>query len=310
MKKILILLLVLVVLGAGYFGAVSQKKDMLHEGQIVYSGEPVVFQSSEGQFSVQYGQGGDVAQIVKNGIVYDLLRAPAASGAKYVNADESVVFWEHDNKATLEIDGVVLLKDAVEANVLTFSIAPEKVACVGVGPMECLVVNDEYFYDTIQGFDFESGYQYVILVSRTEQEDAPADASTYQYSLVELVSKTQATDSVVNLAGTKWQWQQTLTAEDLAITPTKPEAFTMTFMKDGSFSVTTDCNGGGGTYVQGENSLTFGQIAVTEMACEGPTQEAEFYEILSVVQRYLMTSYGNLVLSSSAGEMLFFPVGG
>ena len=71
----------------------------------------------------------------------------------------------------------------------TFNIGPELKDCVGVGPQKCMVVNDKFFYDSIEGFDYQAGYEYELLVEKTERENVPADASKYTYTLVEIVSK-------------------------------------------------------------------------------------------------------------------------
>ena len=74
-------------------------------------------------------------------------------------------------------------------------IGPERVECEGVAPMMCLQVaksedgDYQLFYDTIEGFDYEEGTSYVIDVSITEVEDPPADASSLQYTLVEVVEE-------------------------------------------------------------------------------------------------------------------------
>ena len=72
-------------------------------------------------------------------------------------------------------------------------IGPERVQCEGVAPMMCLQVaetedgNYQLFYDTIEGFDYQEGTSYVIDVSITDMENPPADASSLQYTLVEIV---------------------------------------------------------------------------------------------------------------------------
>ena len=74
-------------------------------------------------------------------------------------------------------------------------IGPERVECEGVAPMMCLQVaksedgDYQLFYDTIEGFDYEEGTSYVIDVSITEVENPPADASSLQYTLVEIVEE-------------------------------------------------------------------------------------------------------------------------
>ena len=74
-------------------------------------------------------------------------------------------------------------------------IGPELVECEGVAPMMCMQVAEsedgeyEYFYDEIAGFDYREGTTYVIDVEITEVEDPPADASSLQYTLVEIVEE-------------------------------------------------------------------------------------------------------------------------
>ena len=46
------------------------------------------------------------------------------------------------------------------------------------------------FYDQIEGFNYEEGYEYEIVVEVTKVENPPADASSLKYTLIEVVSKT------------------------------------------------------------------------------------------------------------------------
>jgi len=73
----------------------------------------------------------------------------------------------------------------------TFAVGAEQVDCEGVGPQKCLIVNGKYFYDHIEGFEYEEGYEYVLTVNIEKAFDGevPADASIYKYTLVEVVSK-------------------------------------------------------------------------------------------------------------------------
>jgi len=70
--------------------------------------------------------------------------------------------------------------------------------CVGVAPQQCLQVrynaDDEYelFYSSISGFDFVPGYDYELLVQKTPIANPPADGSSIEWTLVEIVSQTPA----------------------------------------------------------------------------------------------------------------------
>ncbi len=74
-------------------------------------------------------------------------------------------------------------------------IANHLVDCEGVAPQKCMLIKENladewtYFYDTIDGFEYEEGYSYEIEVVVTKVENPLADASTLQYSLVKLLSK-------------------------------------------------------------------------------------------------------------------------
>lgn len=74
-------------------------------------------------------------------------------------------------------------------------IGPELVECEGVAPQMCMQVayaedaEYQYFYDQIEGFDYQEGTSYVIDVEITEVADPPADASSLSYSLVEIVEE-------------------------------------------------------------------------------------------------------------------------
>ncbi|HUM69049.1 MAG TPA: DUF4377 domain-containing protein, partial [Chloroflexota bacterium] len=86
---------------------------------------------------------------------------------------------------------------------VTWFVGPTLVECVGVAPQTCLQVkqnpDDTYtlFYNTIQGFDFEEGYEYEIIVRIEPVANPPADASAYSYTLVEVVSQTPVQTAVV-----------------------------------------------------------------------------------------------------------------
>ncbi|WP_280234426.1 DUF4377 domain-containing protein [Nocardia cyriacigeorgica] len=78
------------------------------------------------------------------------------------------------------------------------SVAAEQADCVGVAPMRCLQVRYapgedwQLFYDGIDGFTYEPGYEYELVVRVTSVGNPPADHSSQRYELVEIASKTPA----------------------------------------------------------------------------------------------------------------------
>ena len=77
-----------------------------------------------------------------------------------------------------------------------------KVSCVGLAPTKCLQIQKsetpdpsawESFHGSIQGFDYQEGYVYKIVVKENQLDpaDLPADASSIEYTLVEILEKRQ-----------------------------------------------------------------------------------------------------------------------
>ena len=97
---------------------------------------------------------------------------------------------EGTNSGTTELGN-----ESRETTFVDVMIGPELVDCVGVGPRKCLVVDGRFFYDSIEGFDHEPGYSYVIRMERYDawpgQAEPPQDASRYGYRLIEILEKVQ-----------------------------------------------------------------------------------------------------------------------
>lgn len=86
-----------------------------------------------------------------------------------------------------------------KANTETWLVGPERVPCSGVAPMECLQIKKnasdtawQYFYDEIEGFQYEPGYTYTLEVSSEKVDNPPADASSIHYKMKKMVNKVKA----------------------------------------------------------------------------------------------------------------------
>ncbi len=81
----------------------------------------------------------------------------------------------------------------VDSSLIIFEVAPDSVACVGVAPMRCLVVNGELFYDGIEGYNHREGIGRTLRIERTQICDptvwnsCPQDIGIYRYRLVETI---------------------------------------------------------------------------------------------------------------------------
>lgn len=215
----------------------------------------------------------------------------------------------------------------VEGEQLTMFVGPEQKDCVGVAPQTCLLIKFEpeaewqFFYDAIEGFEYEPGFEYELLVEKTDVENPPADASSIQYTLIEEVSKTavevemdeQPADEMIvvpgELLGQTWQWveyQDSAGLNDLIVD--NPALYTITFNEDGSYAIAADCNSGMGSFTAENNAITFEQGIMTLAMCSPESLDQQFLSRLNDVVTYVVEDgrlYLNLMMD--AGNMVFAP---
>lgn len=120
------------------------------------------------------------------------------------------------------------------------------------------------------------------------------DTEAMQFGVVEADFTGEADPSRMSLDMKPWVWVSTLYNDGKEISP-RDERFVITFTPDGRFSATTDCNSMGGNYVANADMITFSEIGMTKMFCEG-SQESDFLNILENTSGYHFTSRGELVL--------------
>ena len=109
------------------------------------------------------------------------------------------LFFFGEKMKILTLCAATLLLGACSTQPLTkeslLYVNSETKECTGVAPMNCLQVktaeNHEWqlFYQQIEGFTFESGYQYQLQVNKEAIENPPSDGSSIKYSLVKVISK-------------------------------------------------------------------------------------------------------------------------
>ena len=76
-----------------------------------------------------------------------------------------------------------------------YIIASKTVDCSGVGKQKCMLVKKgdsskwEYFYSSIEGFNYQEGFEYILDVKEEKVENPPVDGSSIRYILVKEISK-------------------------------------------------------------------------------------------------------------------------
>lgn len=85
-----------------------------------------------------------------------------------------------------------------DGNIETLIIGPYTQTCQGFIEQQCyLEFNEEsqeweFFYENIQGFNFEQGYIYTLKVRLEDRGTEIQDVGRYAYHLVEVISKETA----------------------------------------------------------------------------------------------------------------------
>ena len=90
--------------------------------------------------------------------------------------------------------------EEVKTDNINMMVNSYNVDCVGEMEGTCLLVQEGdmigtenwenfYYYDSIEGFTYEPGFVYGLIVKKIEVENPPADGSSIRYVLESIVSK-------------------------------------------------------------------------------------------------------------------------
>lgn len=159
----------------------------------------------------------------------------------------------------------------------TVYVGPFLVDCEGAGPQKCLLVkenpDDEYslFYDQIEGFDYEEGYEYELRVREDTVVEPPADASTIRWTLIEVVSKTP---TAALPEGKPWSLESYVDKEGQLVGVLPDTKITLTF-ESGEMRGSAGCNSYFGPVEIDGNEMTVGLLGATQMMCPEPIMEQE-----------------------------------
>lgn len=207
--------------------------------------------------------------------------------------------------ALLSLGAMVAAQDSSGGEQQTLYVGPVTVPCQGVAPQVCLQVKESpdeayrLFYNRIEGFDYEPGYNYELRVEVSEIENPPADASNLHYSLIEVVSQTRA------LEGNIWLLDAYVNAEGDMLDALDDAQVTATF-SDMILAGSAGCNSYSTNYRVDGDSLDIDLIVSTLMFCapdELMDQEAAYTALLDMVASYAIVE-DQLQLSDAGGTVL------
>ncbi len=202
------------------------------------------------------------------------------------------------------VTGAALAQDAAEERRLY--VGPNRVICTGVGPQLCLQVKDspegEYtlFYSMIEGFDYQPGFDYELLVSVTEVENPPADASSLEYTLVEVISMSRS------LEHNQWLLDSYVNADGETVMVLPDDVAITLAIRGNEVSGSAGCNFYFGVATIDGTAINISEIGSTLMLCAPDAlmnQETDYLAILATVATYEIED-DQLHLSNAAGDIV------
>ena len=196
-------------------------------------------------------------------------------------------------------------------NEQTLWVNSAKVDCVGVGPMQCFQIrsneNEPWtnLYQDILGFDFEPGYIYQLKVAIDTLATAtlPADKSSLEYRLVDVLSK-QA-DPLLSLNDI-WVATKIIKAEAKSM---NSEGNPVLEINTRSMSIlgSDGCNNYRGKIeTLSINKISFGPIMGTKKACRDMDIPNKYSAALSKVKSYKKERLELILYDETNKELLSF----
>jgi heat shock protein HslJ len=174
-------------------------------------------------------------------------------------------------------------------SIQTLLVANHKMPCTGAAPMECMLVKSEkdsdwrYFYSSIEGFDYQSGHEYVLKVKTEKLTNVPADASSIRYILKEIVSKKETpTDHRLHDI---WVFENAEGTVALNAIPKEKKPNLEIKVADKSFAGQAPCNRYFGSLDSWGSYIKF-KAASTLMACPSLDAEGEYFKMLEAADEF------------------------
>ena len=235
--------------------------------------------------------------------------------------DGSVRYFGNQAKGDLNGDGIVdlaflITKEGGGSGTFFYLVGAIQTEANTYNGTHAVFIGDRIAPQTTE---FRDGIVIVNYAERAPGEPMTADPSvgkslylkynpaTEDFGEVVQNFEGEADPSRMTLDMKTWIWESALYNDEREVKPKTVGDFTLTFdIEEKRFSAETDCNSMSGSYTVQNGQITFGEIAMTKMFCEG-SQETEFAELLQNTSGYHFTSRGQLILDLKfdSGTVMF-----
>jgi heat shock protein HslJ len=188
-----------------------------------------------------------------------------------------------------------------------------KIVCAG--NYECMQVKEKakeawhVYTDTIEGFNYQEGYNYTILVETTLPKNPYEGRINDKYKLVKVISKIKTDyNPAVKLEGKKWMLLSMNDGKkNLTFNQDSTRMSVQFNVKAGKVTGHGICNTISGTLAVQNNAITITNIASTKMMCagQGGTFEKIYRDFLAKASAYEVSG-NRLYLKCNDGSSLLF----
>lgn len=200
----------------------------------------------------------------------------------------------------------------------TLYIGANMVKCMGKDEFQkCLLVKERpedqytYYYDQIEGFHFEEGNEYQLVVREEAVEHSSTESTTIKWVLVEVVNKTPVDQalSLPNFEGKLWKLEAFRNASS-ELTDVLPEVEITALFLDGHVNGLAGCNTYFGSYNTNLDQLAFTEVVSTGMTCDDMAgvmdQENEFLSALAESTTFKLTDSKMEIIGFDGEPVLIF----
>jgi heat shock protein HslJ len=191
----------------------------------------------------------------------------------------------------------------------TFIVADRTAACAG--DFECIQIKEKakdqwrFYSDTIQGFNYEEGYQYKISVQPVQTLNSLTGIYDEKYKLVHIISKKRTSYNPSDKLGDK-KWIL-ISMNDTHRTLTFYDTTVVIYfsLKDGKIKGKNVCNGFTGTFTTQASKISLSNITSTKMMCKGMELEKIIFEFYLKMVSF-KTNGTKLILTQADGSNIVF----
>lgn len=196
----------------------------------------------------------------------------------------------------------------------TVYVAPYMTECFGETTQSCMLVKEDpggeytFFYDQIEGFDYQEGYEYELRIREEIIDSSTEGGQSVKWVLIEVVNQLPVEQifSLSGIEGKLWQLKSYLDTSGSLVEVLPDTTITAIFLQ-GKLEGNAGCNNYFGSYKLDADQLAFSEIGSTDMFCNEPDgvmdQETGYLEALAASAAYKF-SQDRLQLFGVNGETI------